>query len=274
MGSLKDDLLGSIGKHKNQMESATAMLIEQRLNKLFYLDPNTIEESKFVRLVLSKNGYDHERAGLHASALIVGEKDFCFREQVLSLYYKQIQGRQIMVKLKRIFEEGNSIHEKWQRLFIRGELADKNDCDRTRYLEDICLSYTPDICPALINGKEYVVEIKSVNTYQFKNMTEHPSGMKQLQFYMYLTGMKRGFVLAEDKNTQDFKIFAYDFNKDVVLPFIERIEAIKTYKKELEKNKKMPARICGSSNCKRAESCAMKDACFNVGMGRIKLDGR
>jgi len=257
-------------KNNDSKQNAESLIIEQKLNSLFYEKPKINEEAKLINLVLSKNGYNTERVGLHASAIITSDNEFCYREQVLSLFYKQRQGEQTNIKLKRIFEEGNAIHEKWQRLFIRGGIAMLQDLDRTRNIDKYNLSYTPDAIVKI--GKfTYVVEIKSVNTYQFKNMKSHQSGKKQLMFYMLLSGINKGFVLAEDKNTQEFKVFVYDYDKEVVLPFIERLEAIQTYKKQFKEEKKIVKRICDNSTCKRASKCPMRDACFNIGMGRIKL---
>jgi len=274
---LNDDIRSEISK-KNKfakpgteiVTSSESLLIEQTLNKLFYMKPKIEEEAEFVKLVLSKNGYDCERAGLHASAIIAGEKDFCYREQVLSLLYKMNGGKDIPIGLKRIFEEGNSIHEKWQRLFIRGGLGEAEDMDRSRFKKKYELSYTPDAI-LTIGGHEYVGEIKSVNTFQFKNMHSHPSGKKQLMFYMWLTGIERGFVLCEDKNTQDIKVFTYHFSLELVEEFIARLEAIQVYKRRVVEEGKMVKGICKSSTCQRAEKCNMRDACWNIGQGRIKL---
>lgn len=274
---LNDDIRSEIAKKNKYAKEGTeivtsteSLLIEQTLNKLFYAKPKIEEESEFVKLVLSKNGYDCERSGLHASAIIAGEKDFCYREQVLSLVYKMNSNHQIPIGLKRIFEEGNSIHEKWQRLFIRGGLGTAQDMDRSRFKRKYELSYTPDAILE-IGGHQYVGEIKSVNTFQFKSMHSHPSAKKQVLFYMWLTGIDRGFVLCEDKNTQDIKIFVYHFNYELVEEFEARLEAIQVYKRRLLKEKKMVKGICNSPLCKRAEKCNMKDACFNTGQGRIKL---
>ena len=266
MSSMAQDLLNNI-----QESGTSELLISQKLNKLFYEPTDPIAESKFVRAVLNKNGEQKDRVGLHASAIITSEKDFCYREQVLSLFYKQDQGKQIPINLKRIFEEGNSIHEKWQRLFLRGGLVDLSCLDRSRFDYNYDLSFTPDICPAIIGKKQYVVEIKSVNTFQFKNMNEHPSGKKQLMFYMHLTNVFDGFVLAEDKNTQKFKTFIYKFDKEIVLPYIERLENIQVYKSRLLNENKMVAGICKAVNSPRAQKCPMRDACFNCGIGRIRL---
>jgi hypothetical protein len=266
---LKDDIRREITGGDMHID-ADSLVITQALNKLFYVEHNIEAESNFVKLVLSKNGLNKERKGLHASAIIVSDNEFCYREQVLSLFYKQAQGENVPINLKRIFEEGNAIHEKWQRLLIRGGLGKANDMDRSRFSEEYDLSYTPDI-ECKIGKKRYIGEIKSVNTFQYKNMQSHPSGKKQLMLYMHLTGVHNGFVLAEDKNTQDFKIFSYEYDPSILAPYIERLEAIQEYKYRFVKFKKMVGRICDKSTCKRATKCNMRDACFNIGMGRVKL---
>lgn len=261
--TIKNQVLG------NSVGSTETMIIEQALNKLFYLPPKPEEE-----LAMIKAQYDQkqgDRYGLHASAIIVGEKEFCYREQVLSLFYKQAQGEQHSAGLMRIFQEGISVGEKWQRLFLRGGLGVVEDMDRSRFVDEYDLSYTPDVAKINIGKKKYLVEIKSMNTFQFKKATSHPSGRKQLKLYMYFEGIEDGFVLVEDKNDQNFKIFPEKNIAADMAPYIERLEMIQTYKKKLISEKKMVGRICDLNNCKRALKCNMRDACWNIGMGRIKL---
>ena len=126
---------------------------------------------------------------------------------------------------------------------------------------------------AEIDGNPCVVEVKSVNTMQFRKMLQHPSGRKQLQLYMYLTGVHDGFVLCEDKNTQDIKVFPYKYNPEEIKEVITRLENIQYYKNRLITKHKMVPRHnkCTSSTCPMAEKCAMRDACWNVGKGRIRL---
>lgn len=254
-----------------KFQNTSGLIIEQKLNKLFTLPPNPDEELEMIRMQYDQKKGD--RYGLHASAIIVGDDRFCYREQVLSLFYKQNQGANISIGLKRIFEEGNYIHEKWQRLFIRGGYGIAKCMDRSRFCEEYDLSYTPDICPAkILPGKKHVVEIKSVNTFQFKHMKSHPSGKKQLMFYNFLTGLNDGFVLAEDKNTQEFKVFPYEYDAVIVEPFVVRLENIQKYKKRFKKSKIMEDGICKNCQTKRALECGMRDACFNIGIGRVKLE--
>lgn len=252
--------------------STRAMVIEQKLNKLFYISPNFDEEIEMLKM--QANLKSNDRYGLHASAILASETEFCYREQVLSLFYKQIQGENIPIGLKRIFEEGNFIGEKWQRLFIRGGIGKKEDMDISRFVKKYDLSYTPDAKIMLFN-RPFIVETKSQNTFLFKKSKSHPSGVKQLKFYMYLEDVPQGFVLVEDKNDQNFKVLLIDdLDISELEPYIARLERIQEYKGILKEENKMVPRHsgCTSSSSKMASQCNMKDACWNVGMGRVKLE--
>lgn len=272
-----NDIKRNARSNGTKIQSSDAQKLEKILNNVFYLDKDVEEETKFVNSVMTRGQETQERIGLHASSLIVGDKDFCLRQQVLSLMYRQLQGEQVNVGLKRIFEQGNAIHEKWQRLFIRAGYSSANDLDVTQFNKKYRISFTPDIIcyiPEFYSGK-MIGEIKSVNTYQFQKMTKHPSAWKQCQWYMYLTGIKKGFVLSEDKNTQDFKIEVYDFDPDIVAPFIDRAEEIKFRYKKAMSERKMIKRPpdAKSSDCKRCSKCAMREACWNIGKGKVLING-
>ena len=274
MGLVSDIKKSALGNN-TKIQSSEAAKLEKILNATFYLDKNINEEAKFVKQVMTRGQESQERVGLHASSLIVGDKDFCVRQQVLSLIYKQLQGEQINVGLMRIFEQGNAIHEKWQRLFIRAGYSKASDLDVTQFNDAYKISFTPDIIcsiPEFYDGK-MIGEIKSVNTFQFQRMVKHPSAWKQCQWYMYLTGIHKGFVLSEDKNTQDFKIEVYDYDPSIVAPFIDRAEAIKYYYNKLMKQHKMVQRPddAKSSDCKRCKDCPMRLSCWNLEGGKIKI---
>lgn len=266
MANLRKDILDNDG---GNIESTESLVIEQKLNKLFYIQPNYSDEIKMLQTQAKLKSSD--RYGLHASAILASDNQFCYREQVLSLFYQQIQGDNVPIRLKRIFEEGNFIGEKWQRLFIRGNIGDYHDMDISRFNDKYDLSYTPD---AIIKvGKyKYVVEIKSQNTFTFKKQKGHPGGELQCLFYQFLEGIHRGFTLVEDKNDQNFKVLMVKYEPTKLEKYIERLEIIQIKKQNFIKKKKVPKRICIGPTCKRALECSMRDACFNIGIGRVKLD--
>ena len=282
--NIKKEAMGN----RTKIQSSDATELEKILNNLFYLDKNIEEETKFVKQVMTRGLESQERVGLHASAMLVGEKEFCLRAQVLSLIYKQSQGEQVPVGLMRIFKQGDAIHEKWQRMFIRGNYGSARDMDRTRVCDEYMLSYTPDLdvkIPEFFEGR-MIGEIKSVNTYQFQRMTKHPSAWKQAQWYMHLCinrlkklgkwngkDYTKGFVLSEDKNTQDFKIEVYDYDSSLVAPFVDRAESIMYYYNRVYEQHKMVPRPkdATSPECKRCKDCFMREACWGIGKGKIKI---
>lgn len=283
MGIL-EDIKNDAKQTGAKLQTSEERDIEELLNNLFYLDKNIPEELKFLKSVMTRGAETTERKGLHASAVIVSDDKFCYRQQLLSLFYKQLQGEQTPIGLKRIFSEGDAIHEKWQRLFIRGGLCKPLDCDYSRFAEEYDLSYTPDIICFLpvdmkltsvydesVPKEPYVVEIKSVNTFTFKKQKYHASGRKQCQLYMYLTGIHKGIVLCDDKNTQEFKVYKYEYNPSEIAPYIRRLEQIQEYKQRLLKKHKMVARHskCIGYNCKKAQECPMREVCYKKSKERI-----
>lgn len=269
---LLDEIKKDAEGNRTKIQSSQELELEQKLNKLFYLDKDIPNELKFLKSVMTRGQETTERKGLHASAIIVSDDKFCYRQQVLSLFYRQAQGEQVPVGIKRIFTEGDAIHEKWQRLFIRGEYADPLDCDRTQFAEQFDLQFTPDIICNIDGFGEMVGEIKSVNSFIFKKQKNHASGKKQLQLYMYLTGIKKGFVLCEDKNTQDIKLYVYDADYKQIEPYIARLEKIQYYKHRLQDKGKLVKRHekCTGYNCDMAEQCAMREVCYGRKKERLE----
>lgn len=280
MESIKKDAQNTFTEIKSTEEEH----IEHILNELFYLEKDIPKELEFLKSVMTRGAETQERKGLHASAMIVSDDKFCYRQQVLSLFYKQLQGEQTSVGLKRIFAEGDAIHEKWQRLFIRGGLCKPLDCDYSRFAEEFDLSYTPDIICAIpedyklesvhddsVKKIPFVIEIKSVNTFTFKKQKYHASGRKQCQLYMYLTGIHNGIVLCDDKNTQEFKVYKYEYNPNEIKKEIRRLEQVQEYKKQLLEQKKLVKmhEKCTGYTSKKAQECPMRDVCFGKSKERI-----
>lgn len=274
--SLSEKIKKSAEESGAIIQSSEADKLSKIFNRMFYCEKDKNEEVKFINQVITRGQETSERKGLHASNMLVPDNEFCLRAQVLSLVYKQEQGENIMIGLKRIFEEGNAIHEKWQRLFIRAGYGKATDMDYTTYYSDYHLNYSPDAIitvPEFYN-KPMVVEIKSVNTFAFQKQIKHPSAWKQAYWYMYLSKLDKAIVLSEDKNTQDFKLEVYNFDESVVAPYIERAEEITyQYNKLISEHKivKRPTEAI-SPNCKKCTKCNMKNACWNIGFGRIKLE--
>lgn len=269
------DIKKDAAKNRTVIQSSEAEKLSRIFNKAFYTPHNIEEETKFIHSVMTRGSGDLERVGLHASAMLVSEPQFCVRQHVLSLVYHMRPPKMVQIGLMRIFEEGNAVHEKWQRLFIRAGWSRWDELDFTQFNKHYHMSFTPDIIcviPDFYDGF-MVGEIKSVNTFAFKKQTRHPTAWKQCQWYMHLTGIHKGFVLSDDKNCQEFKLEVLDYDFDKVQPFVDRAEQIVSAYDNLVENHKMIRRPLDakSHTCKRCKDCPMRDACWDVGMGRVKL---
>lgn len=270
-----NDIKKQAQKNGTVIQSSEAQELWSIINNAFLLQHDIDNEVKFLKMVMTRGSDTQERVGLHASSMLVSDSAFCCRQQVLSLVYRQVQKDKVSVPLLRIFEEGNAIHEKWQRLFIRAGWSKWDQLDFTQYCDEYKMSFTPDIIckiPEFYDG-EMIGEIKSVNTFQYKRMTRHPSAWKQCQWYMHMTGLKKGFVLCEDKNNQEFKLEVYDYDPSSIEQFIDRADEVIERYNRLVNDHKMVGRPkdASSPDCKRCKECAMRDACWNIGMGRVKI---
>ena len=243
-------------------------LIEQEFERLFaWQASHPVEYYSAIAELSTKIGTNsEERKGLHGSSIIAAQKDFCYREQVISLYFK---GKFVPIgnRLRRIFLEGWLIHLKWQALFQGKGIA--LGIEDRRMNPEYELYFTPDAIITLFNRK-WVVEIKSMNTYGFQSLKKAPEGaIKQVSLYMnelsVLDGeeYEQGIVLVEDKNSQNFKLWVVENDKELVAPFIKRMENIQHAREVLASTApRLPKRICQSADDKRAKACPMVEQCF------------
>lgn len=259
------DVLKGIKPDKNTMK---AMGIKESLNKMFYAEPKRDEEIEMLKFMFDNE--EKERLGLHASS-ITKTGNFCYREQLINILYKHYmttgdgkvpnpikvafkaqlrENNSNPINLQRIYEQGTVMGYKWQMLFIRNGVGQKEDMDISRFDEEFDLSYTPDGIIEL-NGKTYVVELKSQKSTLFEKEKSHPNGIRQLKLYMYFEGQNRkidgGFVLVDNKDTSDFKVLFIDEvneSDDDVATYLERLERLQRMKRYALKKKKLPKCDC------------------------------
>jgi CRISPR/Cas system-associated exonuclease Cas4 (RecB family) len=82
-----------------------------------------------------------------------------------------------------------------------------------------------------LDGKNYVVEVKTAHPYSFDQMTSGPrrDHYLQLQLYLHYFGIPQGIVLAENKATQELKEFVVPLDRaevDRVIRLFERLRQV------------------------------------------------
>ncbi|MGM0409146.1 MAG: hypothetical protein ACQEQF_00170 [Bacillota bacterium] len=219
------------------------------------LDEAIIENNKIQ--------YDKkQRGGIHASSIIMPEGSFCLREQVINYFVEKDEFMPLPPKTINRLENGNYLHEKWQDIFKNNGIADRIE---KQHGNRFGTTGTPDII-ANMWGKRYIVEIKTSKGEKFNSMTKLPIATKrQIQFYMYLTGIPRGFVIYENINTADYEIYFQEYEPDFVKKYIERESKIWEGINKFNKNGILPPQHdrCISRNAGRANTCNCTEYCFN-----------
>jgi len=103
-----------------------------------------------------------------------------------------------------------------------------------------------------------IIEFKSINTTNFNKLKRvgKPYHVKQLQLYFYLTGIRKGALYYEDKNTQEQKMFEVVYDQTLV---DEVLSDIKRYV-EMARANQLPERPFASTDipcrfCEYRQTC-------------------
>lgn len=172
------------------------------------------------------------------------------------------------------------------------------ELDLTHYDEERNLFFSPDMI-TWFGGQKYIWEIKGINHDAFAgNMRFDVSGNRlelydahgkkirlqegiteqleqaceanetvhhareQISLYMHLTGIHRGIICVENKSNQDFLLLPMEYERERVMPYVERAYQIKGKTKIARSQGKLPLRCCQSPNESQARSCPMRNVCF------------
>ncbi len=206
-------------------------------------------------------GTGSRNAGVHASALLASDNDFCYREQILSFVAKPKSVKHDP-GLLRIFLEGNYIHMKWQMLFTISGIA--KEIEQQGISKNGMMSYTPDAVVWLF-GRYWVVEIKSMNTFGFQKLTKPPpAAVGQCSVYMMEKRIPQGIVLVEDKNNQNIKVWPFDYDKENTARPRKRLKTIGGLKRVFDEENRLPKRLkkCKDVDSPRARRCSFAEECF------------
>lgn len=213
----------------------------------------------------------------HASTILQPEGDWCVRRQVLLALYpeeaKKPEPKPWDGKRNRINKHGWVIHEKYQGLLLRfGNVVyfnndfDKPELDYSHFDEERYVWYSPD---AIIDWATHhrVVEIKGYKQEVWDELDEDGlpprDAWMQCNFYLHLLGLQYGFVLVENKNNQDPKIWGIEHDPILARPYTQRCYDVKGAVVVAAKHQKFPARVCKSCNDDRASKCPVRDFCFS-----------
>ena len=108
--------------------------------------------------------------------------------------------------------------------------------------------------------REYVLEIKTMNTFKFQKLREaEPGHVMQAGLYSYMLGIDNTVFLYYDKNSQNLKEFLVDTS--ISKHVLDTLSKIETVNEAVEKNI-APKGVCKAIFDARAVECTFKDVCF------------
>jgi hypothetical protein len=147
--------------------------------------------------------------------------------RMLYLAYNGLLPQQfIEPTLQRIFDCGDALGHRYEKYFADMDIL--IGAERVVRCEDPVISGRMDF---VIKHKEHelsVVELKSINDRGFKALLDKPKAdhLIQLQIYLHLSKIEHGSVLYENKNNQDVKAFAVNYDANVWTQIQERCYTI------------------------------------------------
>ena len=155
-------------------------------------------------------------------------------------------------RMIRILGNGNGMHDRWMNYFKESGIL----VEAERKFRDETLRFSGSIDDIIeLNGKTYIVELKSINHFGFQKLTapkeEH---MLQLQIYCMQEGID-GFVIYENKNTQDVKEFFVESSPSIQAEIKSTVEhVIESVKESKLADKTQVFGMC--------QECDYQDLCF------------
>ena len=157
-------------------------------------------------------------------------------------------------RIMRIFEHGENIHRSIFNILYRLRLGVVTEVPIPSQ-EIISGRADAILC---IGNENYVLDIKSMNSMIFKNMTApKEENVYQIQLYLHYFNIKKGILLYIDKDRQEMKEFFVDYDETLCDSLLSKFADLKD---QVEKNV-LPARLADYPRNWQCNYCSFKDIC-------------
>jgi hypothetical protein len=216
----------------------------------------------------------------------------CPREEVLRYLYQIKRVDKVEATLRRTFDIGKAFHTlvqndwfgKWgwlvgdwectscHKMFensVNPKVCDK--CFQTNffYHELTPASEEHGITAHLdgvlfVGGKKKVLELKTTNAMQFglvanTNRRPQDAHKRQVNMYMFLTGIKEAVILYFNKNESTVHQFEEKYDESLVQ---EMLSNLRQARDGMRTGVVPERKVCESKTCSRAKQCPVRDLCF------------
>ena len=157
-------------------------------------------------------------------------------------------------RIMRVFEHGENIHRSIFNILYRLRIGVVTEIPIPSQ-EIISGRADAILC---IGNENYVLDIKSINSMIFKNMSSpKEENIYQIQLYLHYFNIKKGILLYIDKDQQSMKEFFVDYDESLCKSLLDKFQALKG---QVESNM-VPARLADYPRNWQCNYCQFKEAC-------------
>jgi len=173
--------------------------------------------------------------------------------------FKNVPEKELEANILRLFDHGDHMHQ-----LIMGSLIGAREINVVTSEVNIdsqeLISGRADAI--ISDGKKlYVLDIKSMNSMIFRNLTEpKEENVKQIQLYLHYFKISKGILLYVNKDNLELKEFIIDYNP---IEAEELVENLNFLRKQIDSNI-VPARISDYPDDWQCRYCQFKEIC-NLG---------
>ena len=168
--------------------------------------------------------------------------------------FKNVPKAPMDARILRIFEHGENIHRSIFNILYRLRLGVVTEIPIPSQ-EIISGRADAILC---IGNENYVLDIKSINSMIFKNMSApKEENVYQIQLYLHYFNIKKGILLYIDKDQQSMKEFFVDYDEALCKSLLDKFYALKD---QIEKDI-LPGRLADYPRNWQCSYCQFKDVC-------------
>lgn len=165
-------------------------------------------------------------------------------------------------RIARIFDRGVKIHNDIFQILY--SLPDIKLVTEVHIPEQDLITGRADAI-ATIDGENYVVDIKSINSFIFKGLTHpKPENVYQIQLYLHFFNIKKGILFYMDKDRQEIREFLVNYDPILVHSLLANFRKLK---KQIDENE-MPPRLPDYPKSWMCRYCRFSEVC--EGLDEIK----
>jgi len=179
--------------------------------------------------------------------------------------FKNAPRKDLDARLLRIFERGEHIHRNIFNILYRLKIGVTTEVPIP--LQEMIGGRADAILS--INNENYVLDIKSMNSMVFRNLSEpKEENVYQLQLYLHYFNIKKGILLYIDKDQQEIKEFIINYDEKLVQSLLKNFAELK----EKIESDTLPEKLPTYPQNWQCQYCQFKEICGLAGNGDVKWE--